>query len=161
MSRVARKKTPISVRRCGFCCAFLFPNIPRKFFFLFCAFFVSTASSPDISHPFPTILRISITKAFPPTPLLIFPPLSNKWCDRSRLAGWWSSCGKVWQNLDWEYLHTISPQLLASILLLNYIQTIPSFPPRANRHNLFGTRNDSQSAKSQTLKGQFCNLGAT
>ena len=103
--------------------------------FLFCS------ASPDISHPFPTItiLRISITKAFShpatayiPTFIISWRALSgqqqNNWRDR-KPEEWWSSCRKVWQNFH-EYLHTISPQLLASILLPNYIQTIPSFPPR-------------------------------
>ena len=53
-----------------FGCDFFFPPYHTCFFLFF-------AASLDISHPFPTILRISITKAFSHTPLLIFPPSSS------------------------------------------------------------------------------------
>ena len=55
-----------------FLLCFRFPNISRKFFSLFWCCLVPLFS-PDISHPFPTISRISITKAFSHTATAYIP----------------------------------------------------------------------------------------
>ena len=94
----------------------------------------------------------------------------NNWCDRSRLVSDDEAVvekfGKTWPNICIQSL----PQLLAFILLLNYIQTIPSFGLCGNKQTqscahlftLFGkASNDSWSGNLKLKERQILNLGVT
>ena len=155
--------TFLEFRTSCFLLCFRFPNISRKFFSLFLVL-PSASLLPWYFSSIPHYLTHFHYKGILTHRHCLYSHLLYQITAVTELA--WDDeavvekFDKTWPNICIE-----SPQLLASILLLNYIQTIPSFPPHGNRHKLLQTsfphnhiwHNQSFSTRqSQTLRKTIC-----